>query len=711
MSQSPDGPNTRQSRWQDAATGELKKAPQAHRTPGGVEYSPVYFSGDVAPDESIPGAPPFTRGAHASMYQGRPWTLRQYAGFSTAEDSNAFYKQCLARGQRGLSVAFDLPTHRGYDSDHPRAQADVGKAGVAVDSVEDMRVLFSEIDLGSVSVSMTMNGAVLPVMAAYVVAAEEQGVSTAALQGTIQNDILKEFLVRNTYIYPPPSSMRITRDVLSFCKDHLPRFNPVSVSGYHLKEAGASEELELALTLGNALQYVRCAVDSGLSVDDFAPRISFFFGIGMDLFLEVAKLRAARRLWAELMKERFAPRRDDSCRMRMHCQTSGVSLTAQQPLNNVVRTTIEALAAVLGGTQSLHTNAFDEALALPTEESARIARNTQLILQEETDITRVVDPLAGSYLVEDLTNQLADRARAILSEVDAMGGMTRAVETGFAQGLITRAAASWQARVDGGQLRRVGVNCYQSESESALDVRIVEHEPVVRAQLARLEALRRDRDNEAVTSALGRLKAAAQTDSDNLMAHAVTCMRARATLGEVSLVLEEVFGRYQPRSTGVTGAYGEGLRGSSEWTALQVEVSAFAEKEGRRPRILIAKLGQDGHDRGAKVVASGFADAGFDVDVGPLFQTPAEVAQAAIDSDVHVVGISTQAGGHRVLVPELIDELRKVAPQILVVCGGIIPEQDRLLLQEAGVVELFEPGTRISDAARRVLHAILSRLG
>jgi methylmalonyl-CoA mutase len=693
--------------WKKAAESELKRSPEPHVSRGGATYQPIYFPGDVEPDASLPGKAPFTRGVRASMYQGRPWTLRQYAGFSTAEDSNQFFKTCLSRGQRGLSVAFDLPTHRGYDSDHERAQGDVGKAGVAIDTVEDMALLFADIPLSEVSVSMTMNGAVLPIMAAYLVTAEEQGAKPEQLRGTIQNDILKEFLVRNTYIYPPGPSLRITRDVIAYASRHLPLFNPVSVSGYHMKEAGAPEELELGLTLADALAYVESALAAGLDVDDFAPRISFFFGIGMDLFLEVAKLRAARKLWAEVMRERYSPKNPDSLKLRMHCQTSGVSLTAQEPMNNIVRTTVEALAAVLGGTQSLHTNAFDEALGLPTNESARVARATQLIIQEETDVTRVVDPLAGCYLVEDLTEQLVNSARKILEEIESRGGMTAAIESGFVHARIAAAAAARQAGLDKGSERIVGVNCYKSESQAKIDVRIVDHETVLGAQLERLERVRRARDESLVERLLGQLEKDAASEDANLLASAVACMKARATVGEVSYALEKVFGRFQPRATTLTGIYSAQMEDETEWQALQAEVAAFAEKHGRRPRILVAKVGQDGHDRGAKVVASGFADAGFDVDVGPLFQTPREVARAAVESDVHVVGISTQAGGHQVLVPEMIRELEKQgAGHVLVVCGGIIPPADRAALFQNGVSHIFEPGTRVLEAASAVLAAL-----
>jgi methylmalonyl-CoA mutase len=694
-------------RWHELARQEAHSPVLPLTSPAGVVYQPVYVPGEVQSEASVPGEFPFARGSRASMYRGRPWTLRQYAGFSTAEESNAFFRECLSRGQRGLSVAFDLPTHRGYDSDHERARGDVGKAGVAIDSVEDMVLLFEGIPLDQVSVSMTMNGAVLPVMAAYIVAAEEQGKSLQTLRGTIQNDILKEFLVRNTFIYPPRESMRVVADVIAYCSEHLPQFNPISISGYHMQEAGARADLELGLTLANGLAYIQAALDRGLGVDEFAPRLSFFFGIGMDLFLEVAKLRAARKLWAELVNERFAPKQAQSTRLRMHCQTSGVSLTAQQPLNNVVRTTIEALAAVLGGTQSLHTNAYDEALALPTRDSARVARNTQLIIQEETDIPHTVDPLGGSYLVEDLTCQLVDRAREVVREIDAHGGMISAIEAGIPQQRIGLAAAGRQLEIDEGRQRLVGVNCYVEPDVEALPIRTVDAREVLKTQLERLARLRAQRDNAQVRARLLRLQEAARASDDNLLAHCVTCMRARATLGEVSAALESVWSRYQPRAQTVYGVFSAEMGQNEEWQALGRRIAAFEKQWGRRPRILVAKIGQDGHDRGAKVIASGFADAGFDVDLGPLFQTPREVAQAAVDSDVHVVGISTQAGGHQLLVPELMKELAACAREdVVVVCGGIIPEPDHAALRASGVKDIFEPGTSVVECARRVMDVL-----
>jgi methylmalonyl-CoA mutase len=654
--------------------------------------------------DSRPGEYPFLRGPYESMYTERPWTVRQYAGFSTAEESNAFYRRALAAGQTGLSVAFDLATHRGYDSDHPRVRGDVGKAGVAIDSVEDMKILFSGISLGEVSVSMTMNGAVLPVLAAFIVAAEEQGVPEAALRGTIQNDILKEFLVRNTFIYPPEPSMRIVADVIEYASRRMPKFNSISISGYHLQEAGATAELELAYTLADGLEYVNCALARGLGIDDFAPRLSFFFGIGMNFFAEIAKLRAARRLWAELLRERHGPRNPRSLQLRTHCQTSGVSLTAQEPFNNVVRTTLEALAAVLGGTQSLHTNAFDEALALPTDVSARIARNTQLILAHETSIREVVDPLGGSYYIEKLTAELAEKARAIIAEIDELGGMTRAIATGLPKRRIEEAAARRQARLDRGEELVVGVNAFRAEQETPVDVRFVDDRKVRESQEKRLAEIKRTRDAAAVTRALEALEGAARAGSGNLLALSVDAMRARATVGEVSDALARVYGRYEPASPTVRGVYAAAMVSDERFAALSERVARFAERAGRRPRLLVAKLGQDGHDRGARVIAAGFADAGFDVDVAPLFQTPEEVARQAVDNDVHVVGISTQAGAHLTLVPELIEALRaQNAPEILVVCGGVIPEQDHPALLEAGVSAIFGPGTQVTEAALRVL--------
>lgn len=698
--------------WRAAATAECGgRALVARATSAGQDLEPIYTAADrdaLPFTDTAPGSYPFVRGARASMYHGRPWTIRQYAGFSTAEDSNAFYRNALAQGQRGLSVAFDLATHRGYDSDHPRVRGDVGKAGVAIDSADDMLRLFDGIDLGSVSVSMTMNGAVLPVMAAYLVASEEQGSAAprAQLRGTLQNDILKEFLVRNTYIYPPAPSMRIVSDIVAFCSAELPKFNPISISGYHFQEAGATSELELALTLADGLEYVRAAAQAGLAVDDFAPRLSFFFGVGMNLFVEVAKLRAARLLWAELMKERFAPSRPESLRLRMHCQTSGVSLTSQQPLNNITRTTVEALAAILGGTQSLHTNSFDEAIALPSDAAARVARNTQLILQHETDLTHAVDPLGGSYLVETLTHDLARKARAIIDEIESHGGMVEAIDRGLPQGRLAHAAAARQLRLDTEEDRLIGVNCFVEQGEIEPEVRVIDNEQVLREQVQRLQQLRHERDDAQVESMLAALEAGAKSEQ-NLLELSVDCMRARATVGEVSERLERVFGRYSPQMTHVAGVFSSGYADDSEWQDLRQAIEQFERKAGRRPRILVAKLGQDGHDRGARVIAAGFADLGFDVDLGALFQTPAEVAQAALDSDVHVVGVSTQAASHLTLVPQLLSQLRDVgADDVLVVCGGVIPKQDHPALRDAGVAAVFEPGSRVRDCAARVLELL-----
>ncbi|HEX2878222.1 MAG TPA: methylmalonyl-CoA mutase, partial [Polyangiaceae bacterium] len=645
-------------------------------TPEGIEIPALCRAQDIAQLQfvnSLPGEWPFVRGPHASMYAQRPWSIRQYAGFSTAEQSNAFYRRNLAAGQTALSVAFDLPTHRGYDSDHPRVTGDVGKAGVAIDSVEDMKRLFRDIPLAETSVSMTMNGAVLPVLAAFIVAAEEQGVSQAQLSGTIQNDILKEFMVRNTYIYAPEPSLRIVADIMAHATRQMPRFNSISISGYHMQEAGATAEQELAFTIADGLQYVRAGLQRGLAVDEFAPRLSFFFGVGMNFFLEIAKLRAARLLWATLMREQFNPQQTQSLLLRVHCQTSGVSLTAQDPYNNIVRTTIEAMAAVLGGTQSLHTNAFDEALALPSERSARVARNTQLILQHETAIPGAIDPLGGSYFVESLTQALATRARALVDEVEQAGGMTRAIERGLPQRKIAEAAAQRQVRIDRGQDVIVGVNRFVSPEVDAMpELLTVDNRTVLQAQLQQLEALRAQRDAATVDGALLGVERAAR-EGGALLEACIVAMRARATVGEVSAALEKVWPRYEARVSEVSQVYGAQYRSDPVWQALLQRVQAFAIKAGRQPRLLLAKLGQDGHDRGARVVAAAFADLGFDVDLAPLFQTALEVAQQAVDNDVHVVGISSQAGGHGTLVPELLAALRNLgAGHVIVVCGGII---------------------------------------
>jgi methylmalonyl-CoA mutase len=645
------------------------------------------------------------------MYANRPWTIRQYAGYSTAEESNAFYRRNLAAGQKGLSVAFDLATHRGYDSDHPRVVGDVGKAGVAIDSVEDMKLLFDGIPLEQMSVSMTMNGAVLPVLACFIVAGEEQGCPREKLTGTIQNDILKEFMVRNTYIYPPEPSMRIVADIIEYTAREMPRFNSISISGYHMQEAGATTTLELAFTLADGLDYVRAALSKGLDVDDFAGRLSFFWAIGMNFYLEIAKMRAARLLWWELMRQ-FRPKDPRSSMLRTHCQTSGASLTEQDPLNNVIRTTVEAMAAVFGGTQSLHTNAYDEALGLPTDTTARVARNTQLILAEETGIPHVVDPWGGSYFMESLTASVAAEARRIIAEVEELGGMTRAIATGMPKLRIEECAARRQARVDRGEDTIVGVNKYRAPNEAEIDVLDVDNHAVRAAQIRRLERLRATRDAAAVERALGRLGEVARSGQGNLLAAAVEAARARATVGEISTALEAVFTRYRADVRSVSGVYRGAYAGDPEFDAILAEVRAFAEAEGRRPRILVVKLGQDGHDRGMKVIATAFADLGFDVDVGPLFQVPAEAARQAIENDVHVVGVSSQAAGHKTLVPELVAELRRQGGEgIAVVVGGIIPPRDYAFLKERGVAAVFGPGTPVPKAAREVLQVLRARRG
>jgi methylmalonyl-CoA mutase len=679
------------------------------KTPEGIEVKPLYTRADVADlpyTDTLPGFPPYIRGPQATMYAVRPWTIRQYAGFSTAEASNAFYRKALAAGGQGVSVAFDLATHRGYDSDHPRVTGDVGKAGVAIDSVEDMKILFDGIPLDTVSVSMTMNGAVLPVLAGYVVAAEEQGVSQAQLSGTIQNDILKEFMVRNTYIYPPEPSMRVVGDIIEYTAQHMPRFNSISISGYHMQEAGANQALELAFTLADGKEYVKTALAKGLDVDDFAGRLSFFWAIGMNFYLEVAKMRAARLLWWRIMTG-FGAKSPKSLMLRTHCQTSGWSLTEQDPYNNVVRTTIEAMAAVFGGTQSLHTNALDEAIALPTEFSARIARNTQLIIQEETHITNVVDPWAGSYMMESLTREMADAAWAIIEEVDAMGGMTHAVQTGWAKLKIEASAAEKQARIDSGKEVIVGVNKYKAPSDDSIDILDIDNVAVRASQIERLKAVRAARDGAAVTRALDALTAAAHDGTGNLLALAIDAIRARATVGEVSDALEKVWGRYRADTQKVTGVYAAAYDSAEGWEQLRAEITAFAEEEGRRPRVMIAKLGQDGHDRGAKVVATAFADLGFDVDIGPLFQTAEECARQAIENDVHAVGVSTLAAGHKTLVPAIVESLKaQGGGDIIVFVGGVIPKQDYAFLYDAGVKGIYGPGTPIPASAKDVLERI-----
>ena len=697
--------------WRDLALRELGgKLPEelVWSSIEGLDVKPLYTSEDQSEagyEETLPGLEPFLRGPRATMYTGRPWTIRQYAGFSTAEESNAFYRDALAAGQQGISVAFDLATHRGYDSDHPRVVGDVGKAGVAIDSVEDMKILFDRIPLDRISVSMTMNGAVIPVLASFIVAAEEQGVSQDRLSGTIQNDILKEFMVRNTYVYPPEPSMRIVADIIEFASAEMPKFNSISISGYHMQEAGASLVQELAYTLADGREYVRVATDRGMDVDAFAGRLSFFFAIGMNFFLEIAKLRAARLLWCRIMSE-FNPSNPRSKMLRTHCQTSGVSLQAQDPHNNVIRTAYEAMAAVLGGTQSLHTNALDEAIALPTEFSARIARNTQLILQEETGVTRTVDPLAGSYFVETATLQMADAAWKLIEEVEELGGMTKAVVSGLPKLRIEETAARRQAMIDRGEEAVVGVNIHRPSREEPVEFRNVETQKVRERQLARLDRIKCSRDSSECTAALKELENCAQ-NGGNLLQAAIRAARSRATVGEISMAMETVFGRHRADSQALSGVYGRAYQGDRNFTEIQERVMQFEASEGRRPRMLVAKMGQDGHDRGAKVIATAFADIGFDVDIGPLFQTPEETARDAIDNDVHVVGVSTQSAGHDTLVPRLIEELKsRDAGHIVVVCGGVIPPGDHEMLRQAGVAAIFGPGTNIPEAAVSVLELI-----
>ncbi len=699
--------------WRTLATKDRKGADPdglVWHTPEGIDVKPLYTNADVADLDFIdttPGTFPFLRGPRATMYAGQPWTIRQYAGFSTAEESNAFYRANLAAGQMGLSVAFDLATHRGYDSDHPRVVGDVGKAGVAIDSVEDMKILFDGVPLDKMSVSMTMNGAVLPVLANFIVAGEEQGVPRAKLTGTIQNDILKEFMVRNTYIYPPKPSMRIVADIIEYTTKEMPKFNSISISGYHMQEAGATCDLELAFTIADGLEYVRAALSKGLDIDAFAGRLSFFFAIGMNFYMEVAKLRAARLLWATLTKKHFNPKQQSSLMLRTHCQTSGASLTEQDPYNNIIRTTVEAMAAVFGGTQSLHTNSFDEAIALPTDASARVARNTQLILQLETGIPKVVDPWAGSYFMESLTHALARKALGIVEEVEAMGGMTKAIEAGMPKLRIEETAARRQARIDRGEDIIVGVNKFQLSEEPEIDTREIDNTAVRESQVARLKRIRETRDAAKVRATLEALTRSAETGQGNVLELAIDASRARASVGEISDALEKVWSRYHAQVRSISGVYGSQYADDADWTALHHEVERFAAAHGRRPRILVAKIGQDGHDRGAKVIATAFADLGFDVDVGTLFQTPEEVARQAVENDVHVVGISTQSGGHKTLVPQLIKELQKLgATDIIVTAGGIIPSKDYAFMEKAGVKAIFGPGTQIPKAARRVLALI-----
>jgi methylmalonyl-CoA mutase len=680
------------------------------QTPEGITIKPLYTAEDTKDLEhmdNLPGFAPFKRGPKATMYAGRPWTVRQYAGFSTAEKSNAFYRKNLAAGQQGLSVAFDLATHRGYDSDHERVEGDVGKAGVAIDSVEDMKILFDQIPLDKVSVSMTMNGAVLPVMASFIVAAEEQGVPPEQLAGTLQNDILKEFMVRNTYIYPPAPSMKIVSDIIAYTTARMPKFNSISISGYHMQEAGATNVQELAYTIADGIEYVRTAISSGMDVDKFAPRLSFFFAIGMNFFMEIAKLRAARILWATLMQEKFSPQDQRSLMLRTHTQTSGVSLTSKDPYNNIMRTTIEGLSAVLGGTQSLHTNSFDEALGLPTEFAARIARNTQLVIQEETGITNVVDPLAGSYYVESLTSELVDAAMVLINEVEEMGGMTKAVESGLPKLRIEEAAALRQAAIDRGEEVIVGVNKYQLAEEPDVDVLDIDNTMVRESQIERLNNSRGSRNKVLWQQSLTALSGAAETGEGNLLELAVDAARARATVGEISDALESVWGRHRAQTRSISGVYSSAYEGDEEFMKIKQKVEQFAEDHGRRPRMLVVKMGQDGHDRGAKVIATAFADLGFDVDVGPMFQTPEEAARQAIENDVHVVGVSSQAAGHKTLVPKMIESLKSQgAGEILVVCGGVIPPKDYDELTAQGVAAIFGPGTNIPDAAASVVDLI-----
>ncbi|MCL7464998.1 methylmalonyl-CoA mutase [Phaeovulum sp. NW3] len=702
--------------WAKLAQKELRDRPLddlTWQTLEGIAVKPLYTEDDVAglPHMgSLPGTAPFTRGVRATMYAGRPWTIRQYAGFSTAEESNAFYRKALAAGQQGVSVAFDLATHRGYDSDHDRVVGDVGKAGVAIASVEDMKILFDGIPLEKVSVSMTMNGAVIPILANFIVTGEEQGVDRSLLSGTIQNDILKEFMVRNTYIYPPEPSMRIIADIIEYTSNEMPKFNSISISGYHMQEAGANLVQELAFTLADGREYVRAAIARGMDVDAFAGRLSFFFAIGMNFFMEAAKLRAARLLWHRIMSE-FNPKKPGSLMLRTHCQTSGVSLQEQDPYNNVVRTAYEALAAALGGTQSLHTNALDEAIALPTEFSARIARNTQLILQEETGVTKVVDPLAGSYYVESLTHELAEKAWALIEEVEAMGGMTKAVASGMPKLRIEESAARRQAMIDRGEEVIVGVNKYRLAKEDPIDILDIDNVKVREGQIARLNTMRASRDEAACQAALAEITRRA-AEGGNLLEAAVVAARARASVGEISMAMEKVFGRHRAEVKTLAGVYGAAYEGDQGFAQIQKDVEVFAEEEGRRPRMLVVKMGQDGHDRGAKVIATAFADIGFDVDVGPLFQTPEEAAQDAVDNDVHVVGISSQAAGHKTLAPKLIEALKeKGAGDILVICGGVIPQQDYDFLKAAGVKAIFGPGTNIPAAAREILDLIRAARG
>lgn len=698
------------------STSQADQVVKTKETAEGIAIKSNYNQADLSKVEHlnfVAGLPPFTRGPYSTMFVQKPWTIRQYAGFSTAEDSNAFYRRNLAAGQKGLSVAFDLATHRGYDSDHPRVQGDVGKAGVAIDSVEDMKILFDQIPLDEMSVSMTMNGAVLPIMAFYIVAAMEQGVSVNQLNGTIQNDILKEFMVRNTYIYPPSPSMKIIADIFAYTSKNMPKFNSISISGYHMQEAGATADIELAYTLADGLEYIRTGLDTGMLIDDFAPHLSFFWAIGMNHFMEIAKMRAARMLWAKLIKT-FNPKSNKSLALRTHCQTSGWSLTEQDPFNNVARTCVEAMAAAFGGTQSLHTNALDEAIALPTDFSARIARNTQIFIQQETQITRTVDPWAGSFYVEKLTHDIAEKAWALIEEVESLGGMTKAIEAGIPKLRIEEAAARKQARIDSGQDIIVGVNQYKLEQEDPLHILEVDNELVRFKQIERLEKIKKERDNDLVKKLLEKLtlhaKKAVDNDNDkeNLLALAIDAAKARATLGEISDALEAVFGRYKAQIRSFSGVYSKEMKQNESFEKAKALADQFAEQEGRRPRIMIAKMGQDGHDRGAKVVATGYADVGFDVDIGPLFQTPEEAAKQAVENDVHILGVSSLAAGHKTLVPQVIAELKKYGREdIMVVVGGVIPVQDYQFLFDAGALAVFGPGTKISEAAISILNILM----
>lgn len=708
--------------WSESARKQLKGSDPSkliRNTPEGISIKPLYTKNDLPdginslynmyPDggEEIPGAYPFTRGPYPTMYSNKPWTIRQYAGFSTVEDSNRFYKANIAAGQQGLSVAFDLATHRGYDSDDIRVSGDVGMAGVAIDSVEDMKILFDEIPLDKMSVSMTMNGAVIPVLAMYIVTAEEQGVDKAKLSGTIQNDILKEFMVRNTYIYPPDASMKLIGDIFEYTSKNMPKYNSISISGYHIQEAGATATLEMAFTIADGIEYCRTGVEAGLDIDNFAPRLSFFWGVGMNFYMEIAKFRAARRLWAHLIEEKFSPKNPKSTMLRTHSQTSGWSLTEQDPYNNIIRTTVEAMSAVFGGTQSLHTNSYDEALALPSVFSARLARNTQLILQEETGITNVIDPWAGSYMMESLTEQVYQESRKIVEEVEAMGGMAKAVASGWPKLRIEECAAKRQANIDSSNEVIVGVNKYQLEKEDDIHVLSIDNADVKAKQLARLKSIKSSRNPEAVTSSLAAIEEAARSGKGNILKLAIEASRARCTVGEITGAMEVVWGRHVASHRMVSGAYKTEYGDSPEIKAVTEAVENFTEVEGRRPRILVAKMGQDGHDRGAKVIATGFSDLGFDVDIGPLFQTPDEVAQQAIDSDVHVVGVSSLAAGHRTLVPELAKCLAAMGrPEILIVCGGVIPPQDYEELYKAGACAIFGPGTKLPIAALQVVNLI-----